>query len=275
MINNPKVSVIIPAYNCKAWLRDCLNSVFSQTYKNTEVIVINDGSIENLDDIVSEYKNVRYIKNSNHGVAFTRNFGIKVATGDYIAFLDSDDFWDSSKIEIQINEMIQNKSSWSQHSYYYFDNNENKVSKVVDTSIYKNAKKHVFTSFKIQTSMVMVKRSVLLDNPEIRFDENRKTGEDAVFYIEMLKKYELLSIDKTLGYFRIRGNNSGFSSYVQIESRRYAYKKYKNDPFFKHNTNFVVKFAFRYCSFLMRFFKKNSFLCNVCYFPAWVIFKLA
>lgn len=90
-----KVSIIIPCYNCATTLRRCLDSVFSQTYRNIEVIAINDGSKDNTLEILKEYDkkytNLKIIDKANNGVSSARNDGMEIATGDYIQFLDSDD----------------------------------------------------------------------------------------------------------------------------------------------------------------------------------------
>lgn len=97
------VSIIIPVYNSEKYLSKCLNSVIYQTYSNLEIIVINDGSTDNSESIVKEYLNnddrIKYFENVNHGVSYTRNYGLSVATGKYITFLDSDDTIEENFIE--------------------------------------------------------------------------------------------------------------------------------------------------------------------------------
>lgn len=98
------VSVIIPIYNCQDYLRECLDSVLEQTYKNIEVILIDDGSIDASAEICEEYVNrdcrFRKLYKTNGGLSSARNFGLDNASGDYIIFLDSDDYWcDSTCLE--------------------------------------------------------------------------------------------------------------------------------------------------------------------------------
>ena len=94
MINRKDVSIIIPIYNASKYLKRCLDSVINQTKTELEIILINDGSTDNSEEIIKEYKDkrIRYFKNKNQGIGKTRNFGITKATGKYIMFLDSDDF---------------------------------------------------------------------------------------------------------------------------------------------------------------------------------------
>ena len=95
MTKSSKISVIIPVYNTERYLPRCLDSVLSNTYDNLEVICINDGSTDNSINILDNYKvsdeRVVVINQKNSGVSAARNAGINVATGEYIAFIDSDD----------------------------------------------------------------------------------------------------------------------------------------------------------------------------------------
>lgn len=95
-----KFSIIIPVYNVEKYIEKCLKSVFDQTYKNYEVIIVNDGSTDGSEKIIKEYiknkKNVVYIKQKNQGQSQARNNGVKKATGEYLLFLDSDDYIDKN-----------------------------------------------------------------------------------------------------------------------------------------------------------------------------------
>lgn len=99
-----KISIIVPVYNTEASLRKCLNSLVNQTIQDIEIIVINDGSTDNSEDIIKEYTKkygslITYYSKSNEGVAKTRNLGIEKAKSDYILFIDSDDYIDLKLVE--------------------------------------------------------------------------------------------------------------------------------------------------------------------------------
>jgi glycosyltransferase involved in cell wall biosynthesis len=108
--NSPTVSVIIPTYNYGRFLSDCINSVLRQTYRNTEIIIVDDGSSDNTADVVKKFKNtIKYLYQDNKGLSAARNTGLRVASGEYIQFLDSDDLLGRDAIEkktmfLQINE---------------------------------------------------------------------------------------------------------------------------------------------------------------------------
>jgi len=97
------ISIIIPVFNRAQYIGECLEGVFSQTYLDYEVIVVDDGSTDNLKDALAPYMHrIRYIYQNNGGVARARNTGIKSARGNYIAFLDSDDIWFPFKLKLQV-----------------------------------------------------------------------------------------------------------------------------------------------------------------------------
>ncbi len=99
----PKVSVIIPVYNGEKYIKQTLFSVFEQTFKDFEVILVDDGSQDKTKEILKKYnKKIRYIYQENKGTAAARNTGIKAAKGEYIAFLDQDDLWLPQKLEEQV-----------------------------------------------------------------------------------------------------------------------------------------------------------------------------
>lgn len=102
----PKFSIIIPVYNVEKYLRKCLESVFNQTYKNYEVIVVNDGTKDNSMDIAKDYP-VKVVNQKNQGLSVARNNGVEKATGEYILFLDSDDYIEKGLLK-EINKSLNN-----------------------------------------------------------------------------------------------------------------------------------------------------------------------
>jgi glycosyltransferase involved in cell wall biosynthesis len=103
----PLVSVIIPVYNGERYLRAALESVFAQTYRPFEVIVVDDGSKDNSGIVAQSFPDAHYIHQPNQGVAAARNHGIEVARGEFLAFLDQDDLWTPEKLNLQINYLLR------------------------------------------------------------------------------------------------------------------------------------------------------------------------
>ena len=119
------VSIIMPSYNTANYIGESINCVISQTYKNWELIIVDDCSIDNTDEIVKKFlndKRIKYLKNNqNSGAAISRNKALREAKGRWIAFLDSDDLWVPEKLEKQINFMEKNNHSFSYTFYEEID----------------------------------------------------------------------------------------------------------------------------------------------------------
>lgn len=111
MVKNPKISIIIPVYNTEKYLKQCLNSLINQTYSNLEIICVNDGSTDGSLNILEDYstldKRVKVFTQENKGQSAARNFGIEKSTGDYLSFIDSDD-WVYLTLYQTFVDMIQN-----------------------------------------------------------------------------------------------------------------------------------------------------------------------
>lgn len=273
--NLPLVSVIIPTYNRSKWLVEAIRSVLNQTYGNYEILVIDDGSEENIANLsILKNNKIKYFRNENRGVAFSRNYGIKKAKGKYIAFLDSDDFWVKNKLEVQVKKLEETEYKWSQHNYYYFDDCTKKIISKINTYRYHKKYEYLqFCSFKVQTSCFMVERKAVIEN-ECYFDENKTYGEDTEFYLKMMKLYPLQFIDDYLGYFRIRGTNAGKDIGKQFKSRAVFWKEHCNDLYVRDHMSLKVRFAYKYCFYFYKKLKKKSNLVfSIVYFLPWVLFK--
>lgn len=109
MLQMPLVSVIIPVFNGEKYIKQTLESVINQTYKNLEIIVVDDGSIDATADIVKSFSNIKYIYQENTGPARARNVGVENSSGEYLAFLDQDDQWVPEKINTQMQAFAENE----------------------------------------------------------------------------------------------------------------------------------------------------------------------
>ena len=194
-----KVSVIIPLYNEEKYITTCVESVINQTYKNIEIIVVDDKSTDNSLKVLEKIKDKRLkiIKlPENKGVANARNKGVEAATGSYLCFLDSDDFWDKYKIEKQI-KYIKNKAFvYSKYAYTDKDGNIIKVANVAKKLSYQEALKNTC----IFTSTVMFDLTKIKSIPYII----AKTAE----LIDLLLLENTLDIDYVLSYINVLGEKN-------------------------------------------------------------------
>ena len=120
---NPLVSIIVPIYNVEEYLNKCLDSIINQTYKNLEIILVNDGSTDGCGNICDEYakrdNRIKVIHKKNGGLSDARNAGMNIALGDYIGFIDSDDYVELDMYELLIKNIINTESDISICSCYY------------------------------------------------------------------------------------------------------------------------------------------------------------
>ena len=127
-MSNDLVSIITPSYNCGRFVRESLNSILAQTYTNWELLFVNDGSVDDTETIILSIKDsrIRYFKNdSKRGAAESRNLALREAKGRWIAFLDSDDIWEPTKLEKQVRFMEDNNFAYSYTNYQEIDSDSN------------------------------------------------------------------------------------------------------------------------------------------------------
>lgn len=188
MDNNKLVSIIIPAYNAQDCISRAITSVLNQTYKNIEIIIINDGSIDKTIYICKDYakshKNIKYISQDNKGVSSARNKGISLSTGYYICFLDSDDTYEPSFIETLIEQVELNNSDFS----YCLFNKIHKDQKLEASKSYQNS--HIvildFLNFDYFDICCLLIKNNFLKEKRITFDEKLPVGEDVLFILECI-----------------------------------------------------------------------------------------
>lgn len=196
--DNFSVSVIIPSFNRCSFVRSALKSVTSQSRPIEEIVVVDDGSTDQtLENLTTTFKSVRFIKQKNQGVSAARNAGIKKASGEWIALLDSDDLWTVSKIEKQVSYLRQNPGIKVCHSGEQWIRNGIQVK--MPTYMDKSNKDLFARSLDrciICPSSVLIHRSVF--DQIGTFDENLPLCEDYDFWIRLLLHHEIGLVKDTL-----------------------------------------------------------------------------
>ena len=189
MAKNIKISVIVPVYNVEKYIRQCLESIINQTYKNLEIIIVNDGTRDNSMKIVEEYlsdERIKVINKENGGLASARNRGIEEVTGEYISFVDSDDYLKTSMYEI----LIKNLSNEDivVFNYARVDDKTNKIQreKYLDTSFLDNIsieKKYLYSELENVCWNKLYKTEYIRKN---KFKFLEILYEDAVWKVETM-----------------------------------------------------------------------------------------
>ncbi len=240
----PKVSVIIPAYNAEKTIEKCLNSVIDQTYRNLEIIIINDGSQDETINKISKYredKRVIIINQDNSGVSETRNRGIKKASGDYIMFIDSDDWLESNTIEELVNISRSKDVEVVRYNCYYQENK-----KITVPSLYNLANKKIKSEdfekerviehfllnkepIKNFVMLLFIQKSVFENG--LKFQKELYMMEDVYFYLNMFKEINsIYFLDMALYHYCDNENSATKSP-----------NKYKKNIYGIINTNKYIK----------------------------------
>lgn len=208
----PKYSIVIPAYNSALYIKECLQSVISQTYQNWEVILIDNHSTDATVSIAESFNDLRIKidKVYNNGViAISRNKGIEKSSGEYIAFLDSDDFWDVRKLEIVDAAFESCSADLICHNFWLLKNGHK--TKKVTLGPYKNYSDLLLLGNCLSTSEVVVKKTYV--NSVGGFSEKPEyiTVEDYDFWLRLFNtKLKVSYINDALSCYRLHsGNASG------------------------------------------------------------------
>ena len=243
------ISIIIPVYNTDKYLKKCIDSIISQTYKNIEIILVNDGSTDNSKKICEEYvkkdKRIKLLNKENGGQGSAKNTGIQHATGKYIGFVDSDDYIDEDMYEVLYNLCIKNHADISMIAF----------NKVIDGKIVKtidfnektmvldrfNAMKELLLDYEIKSyNWNKLYKKELFE--ETKFSEDLKY-EDIEINAKLFTKINKLVYKKIPKYYYVQRNNStvncksynNLKDYVTVTKRRYEFLKDRYEEMEKYN----------------------------------------
>lgn len=213
-MKNPKISIIVPIYNSEHYLSDCIESIISQSFCDFELLLIDDGSVDNSAEICKSFskedKRVHYYYKSNSGVSDTRNYGINIAKGDFLCFIDSDDTIDDDYFDnfhfcnIKADLYIQGYKR-------YLNNNL-----INSTAVFSgnNKKKEDILAYAEKNSIInspwgKLFKSDIIKSNNIHFDIGTSFGEDHLFVLEYIIRATTIYLSDTNGYnYQIRGSES-------------------------------------------------------------------
>lgn len=213
MNSNPTISIVIPTYNHAEFLRDAIASILNQTFCDWEAIVVNNFSEDNTEEVIASFKDprIQLINFHNHGViASSRNYGIKVAKGEYIAFLDSDDVWYPEKLQRCYEALLASGEDAVCHGERWVGPNSYQRDVVYGPESRGSYKSLLYDGNLISTSAVVVRRQNVLDIDAFCEDEKLVTAEDYDLWLRLTKAgTRFVFLNDMLGEFRIHpGGNS-------------------------------------------------------------------
>lgn len=230
----PLVSIIMPTYNYARFIGESINSVLAQTYRDWELIVIDNYSTDNTEEVVRGVAcdQIKYIKFKNNGViAASRNVGLKEARGEYVAFLDSDDLWLADKLEKQVNYLNTNKNIFMVYSKaaamengvltYTKGRAPGRRIGLTHEGIFMD----LFLSFNYISCLTVMFRN----GRGLQFSEEKAliTVEDFDLWLAIASEHEIGYIDEPLAFYRVHGNSMGSRLRKYIKANLNLIKKYK------------------------------------------------
>ena len=213
----PTVSVIMPSYNHSRFIKDAIQSVLNQTFEDFELIIIDDGSFDDSQEIIQEFAEIDsrvkpIFHKKNMGIARTLNDGLKSSKGEFITFIASDDVWTPNKLEVQLEILARNEDLvvWSEGEI--IDANGNPTGQTfTERHTATNRKKNgrIFEellkgNFIFGSSMILKRKNL----GKIKFDESLKYLNDYKFVVDLAWKYEYHFIESPLAKYRIHGGNT-------------------------------------------------------------------
>lgn len=222
------ISVIVPIYNVEKYLNICVDSILNQTYKNLEIILVDDGSTDNCGKICDKYaqkdNRIKVIHKENEGVSSARNVGIENANGSYIAFVDGDDWIEKWYCNQLLEEAIQQKSDVVVCAYNRIIDNRIEKCNINQKKQILNSEEYLMKALNPQTGfgfchMKLIKKNVI---KKVRFNQKLVVGEDALFNMQMCENInKAVFIPKALYNYR---NNC--ESVVKKYDEKYVDKYY-------------------------------------------------
>ena len=221
------VSIITPVYNCEELIIETIECVLKQTYKNWELLLVDDCSSDSSAKIIKEYtkkdKRIKYHKlENNQGAAIARNKALEKSKGRFIAYLDSDDLWEKEKIEKQVKFMLDNGYGFTCTDYIKIDEKGNELKRIsipkeVDYNLY-------LRNTIIQTVGVMVDKKIT--GKEVLVMPNIRRRQDAATWCQLLKAgYNCYQVPEYLSYYRVVTNSLSSNKLKAVKGTWHLYRK--------------------------------------------------
>jgi len=208
----PKVSVVIPSYNRAHLISETIQSVLAQTFQDFETIVVDDGSIDNTSEVVSNFP-VRYFHQENRGLPAARNAGIRLSHGEYIAFLDSDDLLLRHALAKGVEALERYPEAGFSYGQAYLMDEKKQIFGLIKSSFLQRSSivdgreiiREMLTTYTIPINTTIARRRCL--DTIGGFDESMKITEDRAFHVSMAKRYPVVYIAEPLIKYRVHSSS--------------------------------------------------------------------
>lgn len=230
------VSIITPVYKCESLIKETIECVINQSYKNWEMILVDDCSPDNSAKIVKEYakkdNRIKYIKlDKNSGAAIARNKALEKAKGRFIAYLDSDDLWKKDKLEKQVDFMIKNNCAFCCTDYEKIKEDGTSLNKIIKIPKIVNYNLYLRNTI-IQTVGVMI--DIEKTGKELLVMPNIRRRQDAATWCQILKAgFNCYEVPENLSYYRVVTNSLSSNKFKAVKGTWTLYRKIEKLPLWK------------------------------------------
>lgn len=249
------ISVIVPVYNVEKYLDKCVESIVNQTYKELEIILVDDGSTDNCpamcDNWAKKDNRIKVIHKENGGVSSARNIGLDNVTGEYIGFVDSDDYLEPNMYELLIENLTVTNSDISVCSTFLVnENNDIKADNIFESQVLNQEEAVKFLSYKMNNSLwnKLFKKEAF---EGCKFEEGHTFGEDHLILLQVLKNVNRVSFISDSLYYYVQRSNSTTGSKFSKRSFDQVYMKDALYNYVKENYSYVSEY-YRKLSFTAR-----------------------
>lgn len=228
-MTEPLVSIITPSYNSERFIAETIKSILMQTYKNWELIIVDDCSTDKTVSIIKSFDDNRiqlHKLEKNSGAAVARNTAMKHATGKYLAYLDSDDLWTEDKLAKQVQFMQNNDYAFSFTSYILMNENGDLSQKSVPVP-------YVVSYESLLRNTIIGCLTVMLDREKIgeQYMPNIRAGQDTAFWLQLLKQgFTAYGINEPLAHYRMVSQSISSNKFKALKRTWHIYREVEKLP---------------------------------------------
>lgn len=266
-----KISIVVPVYNVECYLSECVESLLNQDFNEYEILLIDDGSTDSSPEICDSYSrsydNIHTYHKENGGLSSARNYGLDKANGDWVVFVDSDDYWKSKDVLSSLMQTANAQgadlvrfeySAVDEYGVPLYEHSYESKKSLLDRTLSPYELFHYGIAGEFFAWLFMMRRSLIAD---LRFDENRKFQEDIDFGLKLFatKQFNCAYCDKRLYAYRKRRNSitttpvlSNIAASFTLSDQFYHYADLTSDRFLRneYRYNAIMMYYWTLCTFV-------------------------
>lgn len=238
MSKEPLVSIITPAYNSEPFIAETIQSILNQSYTNWELIIVDDCSTDETFNVIKKFSDHRiklFQLEENSGAAVARNHAMEKASGNFFAFLDSDDLWTKDKLKKQLKFMKTHDCAFSFTGYELMNNDGTLLNKYVSIP-------YVITYKQLLKNTIIGCLTVMLDRKKIgeQYMPNIRAGQDTAFWLQLLKQgFTAYGMNEPLAHYRLVAHGISSNKFKALQRTWRIYREVENIPLIQSSWYFM------------------------------------